>query len=66
MPGKTTGLRELPRRNTLSEWENEVLRRAAAYLSQSNLPSRSLDGARTKPGQVMRDLVASFCSTKVK
>ena len=49
MPGKTTGLRELPRRNTLSEWENEVLRRAAAYLSQSNLPSRSLDGARTKP-----------------
>ena len=40
-PGKTTGesaeLRELRRRNRLLEQENEVLRRAAAYLSQSNL-----------------------------
>lgn len=42
--GKTTGesaeLRELRRRNRLLEQENEVLRRAAAYLSQSNLPGR--------------------------
>ncbi len=40
--GKTTSdsaeLRELRRRNRLLEQENEVLRRAAAYLSQSNLP----------------------------
>jgi transposase len=40
-PG-TTGvesaeLRELKRRNRLLEQENEVLRRAAAYLSQANL-----------------------------
>ena len=43
-PGKTTGesaeLRELRRRNRLLEQENEVLRRAAAYLSQSNLPGK--------------------------
>jgi len=42
--GKTTGesaeLRELRRRNRLLEQENEVLRRAAAYLSQSNLPGK--------------------------
>ena len=31
-------LRELRRRNKLLEQENEVLRRAAAYLSQANLP----------------------------
>ena len=31
-------LRELRRRNRLLEQENEVLRRAAAYLSQANLP----------------------------
>ncbi|MEV4421955.1 IS3 family transposase [Patulibacter sp. NPDC049589] len=31
-------LRELKRRNRLLEQENEVLRRAAAYLSQANLP----------------------------
>ena len=30
-------LRELKRRNRLLEKENEVLRRAAAYLSQANL-----------------------------
>lgn len=30
-------LRELKRRNKLLEQENEVLRRAAAYLSQANL-----------------------------
>ena len=40
-PGKSTGesaeLRELRRRNRLLEQENEVLRRAAAYLSQANL-----------------------------
>ena len=31
-------LRELKRRNRLLEQENEVLRRAAAYLSQAQLP----------------------------
>ncbi|MGO2524541.1 transposase [Brevibacterium aurantiacum] len=43
-PGKTTDesaeLREARRRNRLLEQENEVLRRAAAYLSQANLPSK--------------------------
>ena len=43
-PGSTTRdsaeLRELRRRNRLLEQENEVLRRAAAYLSQSNLPGK--------------------------
>ena len=33
-------LRELKKRNRLLEQENEVLRRAAAYLSQANLPSK--------------------------
>ena len=41
-PGTTAAesaeLRELKRRNRLLEQENEVLRRAAAYLSQANLP----------------------------
>ncbi|WP_434175735.1 IS3 family transposase [Brachybacterium conglomeratum] len=41
-PGKTreesSELRDLRRRNRLLEQENEVLRRAAAYLSQANLP----------------------------
>lgn len=32
--------RELKRRNKLLEQENEVLRRAAAYLSQANLPGK--------------------------
>ena len=40
-PGTTSAeaaeLRELKRRNKLLEQENEVLRRAAAYLSQANL-----------------------------
>lgn len=40
-PGLTAGdaveVRELRRRNRLLEQENEVLRRAAAYLSQANL-----------------------------
>ncbi len=43
-PGTSTDgsaeLRELRRRNRLLEQENEVLRRAAAYLSQANLPSK--------------------------
>jgi hypothetical protein len=43
-PGMTTSesaeLRELKRRNRLLEQENEVLRQAAAYLSQANLPGR--------------------------
>ena len=43
-PGVTRGesaeLRELRRRNRLLEQENEVLRRAAAYLSQANLPGK--------------------------
>ena len=43
-PGKSTGesaeLRELRRRNRLLEQENEVLRQAAAYLSQANLPGK--------------------------
>ena len=43
-PGKSTAdsveLRELRRRNRLLEQENEVLRRAAAYLSQANLPGK--------------------------
>jgi len=33
-------IRELKRRNRLLEQENEVLRRAAAYLSQANLPGK--------------------------
>jgi len=33
-------VRELKERNRLSEQENEVLRRAAAYLSQANLPGK--------------------------
>ncbi len=43
-PGPTTNeaaeLREARRRIKLLEQENEVLRRAAAYLSQSNLPGK--------------------------
>jgi transposase len=43
-PGNTSDesaeLREMRRRNRLLEQENEVLRRAAAYLSQANLPSK--------------------------
>ena len=43
-PGATSAesaeLRELKRRNRLLEQENEILRRAAAYLSQANLPGK--------------------------
>ena len=43
-PGVTAGesaeLRELRRRNRLLEQEVEVLRRAAAYLSQAHLPGK--------------------------
>ena len=33
-------LRELTKRNKVLEQENEVLRRAAAYLSQANMPGK--------------------------
>ena len=43
-PGATNDqlaeLRDLKRRNRLLEQENEVLRRAAAYLSQAQLPGK--------------------------
>jgi len=43
-PGPTSGelaeLREAKKRIRLLEQENEVLRRAAAYLSQANLPGK--------------------------
>jgi transposase len=43
-PGATSGelaeLREAKKRIRLLEQENEVLRRAAAYLSQANLPGK--------------------------
>ena len=43
-PGMTSGqsaeLREANKRIRLLEQENEVLRRAAAYLSQANLPGK--------------------------
>lgn len=35
-----TELRDLRRRNKLLEQENEVLRRAAVYLSQANLAGK--------------------------
>ena len=37
---ESADLRELRKRNRLLEQENEVLRRAAAYLSQANLPGK--------------------------
>jgi len=44
VPGQTRSesaeIRELRKRNRLLEQENEVLRRAAAYLSQANLPGK--------------------------
>jgi Transposase and inactivated derivatives len=43
-PGTTAAesaeLRDLRKRNRVLEHENEVLRRAAAYLSQANLPGK--------------------------
>ena len=38
--GERAELRGLKKRNRLLEQENEVLRRAAAYLSQANLPGK--------------------------
>lgn len=38
--GESAELREARRRIRLLEQENEVLRRAAAYLSQANLPGK--------------------------
>jgi len=63
--GNRPGLGELRRRNGLLEQENEVLRRAAVYLPQSNVASRSLDGVRAMPA-VMRGSVAWLCTTEVK
>jgi transposase-like protein len=40
MAAENAELREARRRIRLLEQENEVLRRAAAYLSQANLPGR--------------------------
>lgn len=37
---ESSELRDLRRRNRLHEQENEVQRRAAAYLSQANLPGK--------------------------
>jgi transposase len=37
---QTAEVRELKKRNRLLEQENVVLRRAAAYLSQANLPGK--------------------------
>lgn len=39
-PSESAELRDLRRRNRLLEQENEVLRRAAAYLSQARLPGK--------------------------
>ena len=38
--GESDALREANKRIKLLEQENEVLRRAAAYLSQANLPGK--------------------------
>lgn len=46
-------LRELKRRNRLLEQENEVLRRAAAYLSRANLPPKDVP-ARPRAGRQER------------
>ncbi|WP_461158121.1 IS3 family transposase, partial [Saccharopolyspora tripterygii] len=56
-------LRELKRRNRLLEQENEVLRRAAAYLSQGNLPKRlyPLVTELASPGARIRVPVAVAC-----
>ena len=39
-PAENAELREAKKRTRLLEHENEVLRRAAAYLSQANLPGK--------------------------
>lgn len=47
-------LKELRQRNRLLEQENEVLRRAAAYLSQANLPTNEYPGCLEPPVGVKR------------
>ena len=64
-PGLSDGdraeLRELKKRNRLLEQENEVLRLAAAYLSQANLP-----GKLSSPSSVRwpRPVPASGCRSR--
>ncbi|AWT27169.1 hypothetical protein Csp1_24210 [Corynebacterium provencense] len=42
-------IRELTKRNRILEQDNEVLRRAAAYLPQANLPSKGSARPRSSP-----------------
>jgi transposase len=59
-------LRQARKRIKLLEQENEVLRRAAAYLSQANLPGKALPareraGRRRDPRRVLAALVGAVC-----
>lgn len=42
-PTESADTRELRKRNRLLEQENEVVRRAAAFLSQANLPGKGFN-----------------------
>ncbi|WP_183656616.1 IS3 family transposase [Prauserella isguenensis] len=59
--GAAAELRELKRQNRLLEQENEVLRRAAAYLSQANLPKRLYPFVRELAAPDARIRVAVAC-----